>query len=727
VKNGAMSQTINLRVQRVPGSAQVPDTGKGVRRVWNLWTSGGGGLDSLTLYHSDSVAGSQYLSSQASINRYISPVWQTGPCPFSSETLISGLRVLGASSVLLTNTATSAAGNAFYSKTADMILPAIIPGANPSVCAGTTSTSLPYSGASGSPDRYSIVWNGTAPGQGFADVTNAALPASPFSLPVPPGAAAGIYTGTLTVRNSTTGCISPGYPVSVTVNALPTITPGINPSVCAGATSAPLPYTGAATGAPDQYSITWTGAAPGQGFADITNMALPASPISLAVPAAAVAGTYTGTLRVRNSTTGCVSPGASISVTINVVPAITLGSNPEVCYGAVSADLTYTGATYAPDRYSIDWGAAAIAAGFTNVVNTPLTVSAGSVTIPVPSAAAPGTYSALLTVGNATCGSSGYPFDMIIYPVPAAAITPSGPLDVCSGDSALLSAGTILPGHTYRWRNDLATVGGNTNSYAADTTGNYTVILDNGHCADTSAVVSVTWHPLPDVTILPGDAAFCEGGKVILQVPPGPFLDYQWKKDNVPVNGAQAYFLEADKTGVYKVFVSRNNILRCADSSAGVTVTVHPLPNPVVSWDGAVLRTDSVYVVYKWYRNGQLVSGANSFIYPPVLDGRYSVTVTDSNGCTGSSSSVLADRVGVSNVSLVNSSVRLYPNPTTGVVYIESLVPVRLLVSSMDGKSLLRAENTNRVDITDLPGGIYMMRIMDEHGVLLKVEKLTKN
>jgi hypothetical protein len=96
--------------------------------------------------------------------------------------------------------------------------PTITLGTNPSVCQGTTSANLSYSATTNSPNQYSIDYDATANTAGFVDVTNATLPASPIVLTVPGAAAATTYNATLTVKNSTTGCVSTTYNVAVTVN-----------------------------------------------------------------------------------------------------------------------------------------------------------------------------------------------------------------------------------------------------------------------------------------------------------------------------------------------------------------------------------------------------------------------------------------------------------------------------------------------------------------------------
>src|SRR4030095_10425138 len=92
-------------------------------------------------------------------------------------------------------------------------LPTIALGANPAVCRGITTANLPYSATTGSPNQYSIDYDATANTAGFSDVTNAALPASSIVLTVPAAVPATTYNATLTVRNSTTGCVSNASPI----------------------------------------------------------------------------------------------------------------------------------------------------------------------------------------------------------------------------------------------------------------------------------------------------------------------------------------------------------------------------------------------------------------------------------------------------------------------------------------------------------------------------------
>ncbi len=111
-------------------------------------------------------------------------------------------------------------------------IPSATIGANPSVCSGIISANLPYTAPVGSPNQYSINWNPAAEAEGFVDVTAMPLPSSPIVLTVPGGAIPAMYNGELTVINSTTGCTSVAYPISVTINALPAVACPPDITVC---------------------------------------------------------------------------------------------------------------------------------------------------------------------------------------------------------------------------------------------------------------------------------------------------------------------------------------------------------------------------------------------------------------------------------------------------------------------------------------------------------------
>ena len=190
------------------------------------------------------------------------------------------------------------------------------------VCLGATTTSFAYTATTNSPDKYSITWIGAAITDGFVDISDVNLSTSPISVNIPSAATAQTYSGSLTVKNSTTGCTSTPQNISFVINGKPTVTPTPN-EVCFGLTTTSFAYSGI-TNSPNKYSITWNSTALADNFVNISDAALSTSPISVNIPTTAKALTYIGSITVKNSTTGCSSSAQNISFVINGNPTITI-------------------------------------------------------------------------------------------------------------------------------------------------------------------------------------------------------------------------------------------------------------------------------------------------------------------------------------------------------------------------------------------------------------------
>ena len=56
-----------------------------------------------------------------------------------------------------------------------------------------------------------------------------------------------------------------------------------------------------------------------------------------------------------------------------------------------------------------------------------------------------------------------------------------------------------------------------------------------------------------------------------------------------------------------------------------------------------------------------------------------------------------------------SSAILAYPNPTTGNIYLSE--PANINLSDFSGKVLLEQRNTNRLDISALPAGMYFLNV----------------
>ncbi len=406
-----------------------------------------------------------------------------------------------------------------------------------------------------------------------------------------------------------------------------------------------------------------------------------------------------GTLNVT-AVNGCgASTARSMGITVTPLPNV--GINPAVASVCAGDDITLTGTGAATYSWSHSGGNSA-AATF-----TPATTM---------------TY----TVTGTTSGCSATATRQVVYhnlPVAQVAVT-GGLTDICAGDSVILTASGS--GYNYIWKGGSATVGTGS-SHTVYTTGSYKVVatdISNG-CSDSTQAVDIRVYNPPVVSLEHNDTSFCIGGMITLSVETQDTgLTYVWKRDDVAILHATTYFLQINESGVYKVIAGRLAAGSCEDSTNEVTVTVHDLPAVSVTWDGEVLSATPGYTSYQWRNDGQGIAGATDATYTPSEDGPYTVTVTDSNGCENTSSVQNLTQVSVNE--FIVSEVFVYPNPSEGLVYIKSPVRVDVVLLSADGRILQRIEGARVVDMGGYATGMYLLRIMDAQGRVIRNERVMK-
>ena len=165
----------------------------------------------------------------------------------------------------------------------------------------------------------------------------------------------------------------------------------------------------------------------------------------------------------------------------------------------------------------------------------------------------------------------------------------------------------------------------------------------------------------------------------------------------------------------------------CSTTKA-INVRSGPTPNVTYNWYSQTLYCDTPYVNYQWYDSimGK-IPGANSPSIAALYNEYYYCVVTDINGCKGTSAWFHFDirQVGVNNVNA--PKVNIYPNPTTGKLYIECAVKVRAIVNDMAGRMVIDQADAHSLDIGSLPDGTYLMTLYDENGAIITVQKMEKN
>jgi hypothetical protein len=347
---------------------------------------------------------------------------------------------------------------------------------------------------------------------------------------------------------------------------------------------------------------------------------------------------------------GCSTTSAVANVTVNPLPAATATAAGPVTFcqgGTVTLNAnTATG-------FSYQWLINGL--GVNGATGSSYTANTG------------GNYAIRITDGNG-CQNTSSVIGVTVNPLPVPSVTAAGSTTICQGSSVTLNANTGS-GLSYQWNRNSSPISGATNAtYSATTAGSYTVTETGaGSCSATSSAISVTVNPAPAATIAPtGNQSLCQGSSLVLNANTGTGLSYQWQSGATNISGATNASYSATTAGTYTVVVTSNG---CSAASAGVTISVTPLPTASFSASGplSICADDSTTFTanngtglsYQWMLGGNPITGATNIAYTAHLGGSYTVVVTNSNNCSQTSA------VTVLTVNPVPTASLTYTTPLT--------------------------------------------------------------
>jgi uncharacterized repeat protein (TIGR01451 family) len=540
-------------------------------------------------------------------------------------------------SFTLTLTLTNASGcTATCSKTvANLALPTAVVSGSGTICPGnSTNIQAALTGAG----PWTVTWSD--------GVTQSNVTASPATRSVSPSAST-TYTVTSVSDVNCAGTAS-GSAV-VTVNTLPSITANpTNKIVCAGSS---VSFAASASGSPTP-GVQWQVSV--DGGATFTNIL------------GATSSTYTFTASLSdngkqfraqftNTCGGATSTAAAL--TVNALPACAIAGADAVC--ANSSNDLYSGpAGMTAYRWSVS-GSATIS-GATN---------AQSVSI---NAGASGSFTLTLSLTNASGCSSTCSKTVTILSLPTAVVSGGG--TICPGNSANIQATLTGTGPwTLTWSDGVtqANVAASpaTRSVSPTSTTTYSVTtVTDANCANSgtgSATVTVNSAPL--VTSNPTNRTVCAGSSVSFtgsaSGSPTPGVQWQVSGDggatftNIAGATSSTYTFTASLSDNAKRFRAQfTNSCGTAFSSAAV-LTVIAAPSAAITAAAIVCGNSSGNIAsvpsagagagYAWtVSGGTITAGAGTSIitYTAGAGGSItiSVTVTNAQGCSASSSQVVA-------------------------------------------------------------------------------------
>ncbi|MEI8279331.1 MAG: T9SS type A sorting domain-containing protein, partial [Bacteroidota bacterium] len=619
-------------------------------------------------------------------------------------------------------------------------LPTISIAASPSttICAGTSVTFTATPGSATSPS-YQWIKNGVNVGTNSTTYTY--TPANGDSIRC-----------VISKNDACAGAIlASSNTINMIVNPIVTPTISINPNpndtVCAGTS---VTYTATITNGGTTPSYQWVKNGANAGTNSNIYTYIPNSLDSVRC--------------VLTSNATCASPTTVSSNTINMVvnptvtPIISISASPSstVCTGT---SVTYTATiTNGGTTPSYQWVKNSINVG-TNSSTYTYTPNNGDI------------IKCVLT-SNAACASSTTANSNIITMTVSGTITPNvsitvAPNDtVCAGTSVTLTANPIGGGTTpsYQWIKNGANAGTNSSTYTYipnNLDSVRCVLSSSAACASPTTANSNSIHmtvnptvtPIISITVNPNDTV-CAGTQVSFtanQTNGGISPTYQWIKNGMN-SGTNNNTYTYTPNNLDSVRCTLTSNATCASpalvSSNTIDITVDPIIHPTISLSGTTLapvgnpvtinatvtNAGSSYVI-TWMNHGIVFNSTTvpsvTYNKPTGIDTITAKIVSTDVGCYDSTIStefiVQAEPNSVN--SITTSAIQVYPNPTSGLIYIDQVkgtIKYRLLnILGIELQNGVLQNSKNVLSLQDLPSGIYMLELNSDKGERTVV-KLTK-
>ncbi len=227
---------------------------------------------------------------------------------------------------------------------------------------------------------------------------------------------------------------------------------------------------------------------------------------------------------------------------------------------------------------------------------------------------------------------------------------------ICSGTAGITYNVVPVTGASgYIWNvpaGSVVTSGQGTNSIAVNfgsTSGILSVAAANTCGTSPLRTLNMAVNPAVPAQITTSTATtFCSGGSITLSANTGSGYLYQWKSGTINISGATKSTYITKTGGSFSVAISKTGY--CAGTSAPVNVTVVPLPPPIITVQGALsfcqggsvqlTANTELPLTYQWKKDGVSISGAVSSVFKATVSGTYTVSETNSNGCSSTSQGI---------------------------------------------------------------------------------------
>lgn len=326
-----------------------------------------------------------------------------------------------------------------------------------------------------------------------------------------------------------------------------------------------------------------------------------------------------------------------------------------------------------------------------------------------------GGYTLSVIDGNGCSTSSVY---IVTQPssLTAISISTAGACSSPNGSATVVFSGGTAP-YTYTWTSPLSQT---TNSVTGVAAGNYTITCTDFKGCILMQPVTIPSGGNPTVTAITSSTLICVGQTATLTA--SGAATYSWN----PSNSGSSIVVSPSVNTTYSV--TGTTTAGCTGTASPLSVSVNPAPNLTVTTSNSLICNGQTAILsasgansYTWSTS----SNSNSIIISPSATTSYTLSGTNSFGCTGST--VVTQNVSPCN-GLINylfaKNVDVYPNPFKEELSFELNKESSVDIFNSLGQKIASYKlnaGTSKVNTESLAAGIYFLRIDD-----LKSYKLIK-
>ncbi len=375
------------------------------------------------------------------------------------------------------------------------------------------------------------------------------------------------------------------------------------------------------------------------------------------------------TYTVAGSTNGCLSNVVSSSVTVNLLPTISVNS------GAICAGQSFT---------MVPTGASTFTYSNGSSVATPTTNA---------------TYSVSGTDANGCVSSVDAVSSVTVNSLPTISVNSGA---ICAGESfTMVPSGAST--YTYSSGTDVVTP-------TADATYSVSGTDANGCVSNVDAVSTVTVNALPVMSVNSG--TICSGQSFTI-VASGAHVYYYPGGSSVVTPTANATY------SINGAFMNG-----CYSATPGiVSVTVNSLPTLTVTTNNTIICTGETATLsvsgastYTW----STTENSSNISVSPITQTTYTVDGTDANGCSNSTTITQDVSLCTGVVTLLNSNsaVNLYPNPNNGLFVLELTTVSKVTVVNALGQTVIAEiveAGKHNLDIRNEARGVYFVKVVENN------------